>query len=126
MPSERFYLGGAFSLRAYETDHVPPLSAIFCDDRTIWVPTGGKTMYNGTVELRCLVYKALHGVLFFDVGGLSQDVFADIYSRVPVTALGGGLRYHTGVGPIRFDWGVSLHKDHWLQSAWFLTFGHIF
>lgn len=127
MPSERFYLGGAYSVRSYDTDLVPPLNILHCDDCFYKVAIGGKSMFNINCELRFPLYKSFKGVGFFDIGALAQDRFADIYLKKPACALGWGLRYNTAVGPLRFDIGWKiLEPEAWRKFAWFLTFGHIF
>ena len=92
LPTERFYLGGANSLRGYETNMVPPLNDVACDGKCIWVPVGGKTMANINAELRFPLYKRLSGVVFTDMGILTQDRFADIAANKWLGASGFGLR----------------------------------
>lgn len=127
MPSERFYLGGAYSLRGYDADLVPPLSMVRCGQRDQWVPIGGKSMVNIIGEVRYPLINALHGVVFFDAGALAQDVLAELYLKGLACGVGFGLRYNTAVGPVRFDIGWPLHHQSSLNSyVWFLTFGQIF
>lgn len=125
IPSQRYYLGGAFSVRGFETDLVPPLNVITCGGQTIAIPIGGKSMANINAECRFKVYGALQGVVFVDIGALAQDVVADLYTQLPAVAIGYGLRYHTAVGPVRFDMGWPI-PGYWKRCNWFLTFGQIF
>ena len=129
LPTERFYLGGANSLRGYETNMVPPLNDFMRDSGLLlWVPVGGKTMLNINTELRFPLYKMLSGVIFTDMGILTQDKIADIAANRWLGASGFGLRFGSPFGPIRFDIGWKWHKrDPKDRSyAFFLTFGHAF
>lgn len=129
MPSERFYLGGAYSIRSYDTDFCPPLGC-FVDEcgRKQLVPQGGKSMANAMIELRFPLYKNLSGVLFQDLGLLSKTVFADIVADGVLAGTGFGLRVNTPLGPLRFDIGFKWrsHDPTPFTYAWFLTFGNAF
>lgn len=128
MPTERFYLGGANSIRSYETDLCPPLGKVCSNGEEIFVPQGGKSMVNCNIEARFPLYNKLGGVLFQDVGCLSKTVFSNISQENLLAATGVGLRYHTPLGPLRFDFGIKWHAKvpHESRYAWFLTFGHAF
>jgi outer membrane protein insertion porin family len=130
MPNDRFYLGGANSVRSYESDLCPPVG-IFENDkgRKQVVPQGGKTMANFIVELRFpLLYKNLGAVVFQDLGLLSSNKLTKIHAKNILVATGFGLRLNTPVGPLRFDIGWKWKADDPLTHnyAWFLTFGHAF
>lgn len=129
MPTERYYLGGAQSLRGYDTDSVPPLGH-FVDDHgnEQWVPRGGKTMLNINAEIRIPFTETLGGVLFQDFGVLSGNHFSDLTMNDVHAATGFGLRYKTPLGPLRFDvgfkWSKSIPEER--SYAWYLTFGQAF
>lgn len=128
MPSERFYLGGANSIRSYETDLCPPLG-IFVNScgKSQVVPQGGKTLANCMIEARIPIYKKLSGVIFEDVGFLSKNLRADFTIKGLLMATGFGLHFSTPIGPLRFEIGFKGDRDptH-LSYAWFLTFGNAF
>ncbi len=129
LPTERFYLGGATSLRGYETDMVPPLNSfVTSKHERSWLPIGGKSMVNVNAEVRFPLYRWLSGVVFTDMGVLAQNKFADIQAHKWLGATGFGLRCATPIGPIRFDigwkWKKRDEKDR--RYAWFLTLGHAF
>ena len=129
MPSERFYLGGENSLRSYEIDQAPPLGIfIEPDGKRRLVPQGGKSMFNGNIELRFPLYKNFGATIFQDFGILSDTKMSDVKSQSLLTATGFGLRYNTPIGPLRFDIGFKWHKCDLEESffAWFLTFGNAF
>jgi outer membrane protein assembly factor BamA len=128
LPTERFYLGGANSLRGYETNMVPPLNDILCDDRCFWVPIGGKSMANVNVEVRFPLYRQFGGVIFTDMGVLAQNRLADIAANQWLGASGFGLRYASPLGPLRFDigWKWKRREPKDKPYAFFITFGHAF
>jgi len=128
-PIERFYLGGANSLRSYETDVAPPLGC-FCDmkDKSWWAPMGGKTMINGNIEIRFPIYGDIGAVIFQDLGLLSHSGIRGIGKKGLLAGTGFGIRYNTPIGPLRFDigWKWSVCKPFDRSYAWFLTFGNTF
>ncbi len=129
MPSERFYLGGSNSVRSYETDLAPPTSIFIDDDgKKHVVPRGGKTMLNVNVELRIPVASKVGIVLFQDLGLLCGDSFADFNAGRLVAGTGFGMRYHTPIGPLRFDIGWKWRKERLGERGfnWALTFGQAF
>jgi outer membrane protein insertion porin family len=130
MPPERFYLGGANSLRGYQTDKCPPVGSFIDDNGKVqWVAQGGKTMVNFNFELRMPLKKnILYGVVFQDFGVLVEDPDSLFKPKKPLAATGFGFRYVTPIGPLRFDIGWKWHKETAEESsyAWYLTFGHAF
>lgn len=129
MPSERFYLGGANSIRGYERDMAPPLG-IFHDPKRgpQYVPQGGKSMFNMILEARFPIYKSFGLALFEDIGVLSSNGFRDITERGVLSATGFGLRYETPLGPLRFDLGWRWKASDPVRPmyAWFLSLGQAF
>lgn len=129
MPSERFYLGGSNSVRSYEADLAPPTS-IFVDDdgKKHIVPRGGKTMLNVNGELRIPIAPKASFVLFQDLGLLGGDSLADFTAQRLVAGTGFGMRYHTPIGPLRFDIGWKWRKERPEERSfnWVLTFGQAF
>lgn len=129
MPPERFFLGGANTLRAYCPDLAPPLGMIVeGDGARKLVPQGGRVMINGNMEWRFPIYKAIWGTLFQDVGALLEDSFAQVEGNRFLAATGFGIRCNTPIGPVRFDIGWKWKKDEQEDSwyAWFLTLGNAF
>jgi len=129
MPFERFYLGGAHSVRSYETDLCPPLGCFVDEDCVYYcVPQGGKSMVNANIELRFPLLGPVTGVAFQDFGTLLGSSFAGIADSDLLAATGFGIRYNTPIGPLRFDigWKWRACKPSDYSYAWFLTLGHAF
>ncbi len=127
--NERYYLGGAHSLRSYYTDGTPPLGS-FMDECSVkhWVPQGGKAMVNACFEARIPIYAGLKGVIFQDFGALSDTRFADLKAQGVLAGTGFGLLYNTPMGPLRFDigWKWNCPEPFNRSYAWFLSLGQIF
>lgn len=127
-PAERFYLGGANSVRGYDTDFCPPLG-FYKDNEAIEriVPQGGKTMANLNFELRFLCLKTLEFAIFQDMGMLMGASYKETGPH-HVAATGCGFRYNTPIGPLRFDlawkWHTTRKDEH--TYAWFLRLGQVF
>jgi len=98
---ERFYTGGAQSIRGYDYLKVGPL------DRK-GKPTGGKIKIVWNVlEIRKTLYKSISGAVFYDVGNVWENPdFFDITSLQSGT--GAGVRMSTPIGVLRLDYGVPL------------------
>lgn len=124
IPTERFYIGGATTLRSYEPDFAPPLGLLVdADGKKQYVPQGGQTMINTNVEYRFPIFRNFGATIFQDFGILYKENFRASL----LTATGFGVRYQTPIGPLRFDIGFrpKNHKDDSI-FAWFLTLGNTF
>jgi outer membrane protein assembly factor BamA len=129
MLNERYYLGGAHSLRSYYTDGTPPLGS-FLDECNVkhCVPQGGSAMVNACFEARIPIYAGFKGVIFQDFGALSHTRFADLKAQGVLAGTGFGLLYNTPMGPLRFDigWKWKCPEPFNRSYAWFLSLGQIF
>ncbi len=130
IPIERFYLGGAYSLRGYEPDMAPPVNFLpnGRGDLTCVVPTGGRSMANMNLEVKFPIYDRFKGVIFNDMGVLAQNQFSEIIGGRWLGATGIGLRYNSVVGPVRLDIGWKWKKRFPADRsfAWFFTMGEAF
>lgn len=116
--SERFFSGGATSLRGLPQDLAGPLLRDSATGEVILVdaegqrvddpargrpvPLGGNALLIANVELRFPLFAFLSGALFYDVGNVFRS-FTDISSAGFSNAVGFGIHVNTPVGPIRFD-----------------------
>lgn len=129
MPAERFYLGGANSIRSTETDMCPPLGTIINHHgQTVFVPQGARSLANLNIELRIPLNKNFSAAIFQDLGALSNNHFADIKACDICAGTGWGIRYNTPIGPLRFDIAWKWHRPDSKISryCWFLSFGNAF
>jgi outer membrane protein insertion porin family len=116
---DRFFTGGATSVRGYREDRVGPLDA---DQK----PLGGNALVVLNAEVRFPVWGWLRGALFVDSGAVTPEV-SDLSLDAFRTGVGLGLRLSTPVGPIRLDVGYALDPipgEDRLQ--FYLTVGHAF
>jgi translocation and assembly module TamA len=98
-PDKLFFAGGGGSVRGYGY-------------RTIGVPVGlevigGRSLIEASAELRARVSKSIGLVGFVDAGYVGAESFPDFDEELRV-GVGAGLRYQTGLGPIRLDVAVPL------------------
>ncbi len=120
-PVERFYLGGPHTMRGYEKDTASPLDVL---SATI---QGGSSFFLANLELRFSLIKQVSGVIFCDLGTMSQSGFLGIQHKW-LPSPGVGLRYKTPIGALRFDIGWKLKKrfKEERRVAWCVTLGEVF
>ncbi len=120
---ERFYVGGADSVRGY-------------DYREIGPPDGGVIMFVSNIEYKFPIVMekggtVLQGALFIDMGGSwsKRDVnftIGDNLNQLKV-GIGAGIRFKTPIFPVRLDWGYGLnHRPGEDKSQWYFTIGQSF
>jgi translocation and assembly module TamA len=95
----RYFAGGGGSVRGYEFQALSPRNAI---NQII----GGRSVAEGSVELRSWLWDDIGVAAFVDAGSASSANFPD-FEDVGV-GVGIGARYRTPVGPIRVDVAVPL------------------
>ena len=90
------------------------------------LPIGGNGLVIFNAELRAPVTRALGVVGFLDTGNVFVNA-TDINLAKLRSAVGGGVRYKSPFGPIRFDLGfkVNRYPGEGL-TAWFVSFGQAF
>lgn len=114
----RFFLGGGGSIRGYEYRTVGP--EIGGD------VVGGRSFWEASAEIRFKVTNTIGIVPFIDAGAAYVDSFPDFSEDIRVGA-GIGLRYYTGLGPIRFDLAVPLvRREDDPSVAFYVGLGQAF
>ena len=93
----RFFAGGPGSIRGFAVNRVGPLT----DGN---VPLGGRSLIEGSAELRFPFIGDLGGVLFVDFGQVFESSLVYHLGQLRY-AVGPGIRYNTPIGPLRFDVG---------------------
>ena len=116
VPSERFFAGGATTVRGYREDDLGPRSAIGDNEAG-----GGRAMLILNAEVRLPIYRWLRGVGFVDVGNV-YPVVGDISFTDLQAGVGAGLRFDTPVGVIRLDLGVPANPRAF-DPKWKVHFG---
>jgi translocation and assembly module TamA len=103
-PDRRFYAGGGGSVRGYAFQSVGPVDAE-------GNPTGGKSLFEGSLEARLRLSDKWGLVPFLDAGQVSPTVIPLPFTGEQIDyAAGLGLRYYSSFGPIRLDVATPLHR----------------
>jgi len=116
--SERFFAGGASSLRGFDIDSAGPL------DPATFAPTGGNSIFVGNLELRTPPWHSVLLAGFYDTGNVFRTLSDFSLSRFSHT-VGAGIRIKTPFGPLRADYGFNLNLPAELRAHGFKT-GHFF
>jgi outer membrane protein assembly factor BamA len=140
--SEEFFSGGGSTLRGFPLNGAGPQHTISAcgnpsDPSTcalITVPVGGPQLVILNTELRIpspvslpIVNKNLGFAVFYDGGNVFPYIGFRDFGRNYTNSVGGGLRYHTPVGPVRIDIGHNLNAVPGIKSTqFFVTLGQAF
>jgi len=102
LPSDlRFYAGGGGSIRGYPYQTVGPLRSK--------TPTGGRSVFTFSTELRIRLNEYFGIVPFLDGGSAFSDPLPP-YSENLRFGAGLGFRVYTPIGPIRLDLAAPLER----------------
>ena len=135
--SERFFSGGADSLRGFPINGAGPQRPVTAcgnpsDPSTctlISVPVGGNMLavVNSEARFPIPLKAGLGGAVFYDGGNVYSKInlrqFADNFTHT----VGFGFRYQTPVGPVRLDIGRRLTSVPGVKATeYFVTLGQAF
>jgi translocation and assembly module TamA len=112
--TERFFAGGAGSIRGYKYQSVGPLNAN--ND-----PLGGNSMIEISAELRLKVTDDIGIVGFIDGGNVFSAKVPKFKEKL-LYAGGFGARYYTNFGPLRADIAFPLKKRHGVDRSFQIYF----
>lgn len=101
---ERFYAGGANTIRGYEERTVGPADPVTGD------PLGGEALFVGNIEYTVPIIDFLKGALFIDTGNVWSEA-SDFGRGGFKTGVGFGVRIKTPIGPLKLDYGIPLNKQ---------------
>jgi outer membrane protein insertion porin family len=120
LASQRFYSGGANSMRGFRRRALGPKDAA-------GAPVGGEAKAEASFEIRQPLFWRIWGTLFADVGQVWRKLDDIRLDRMEV-AVGPGIWLMTPVGPLRFD--VAYRLTLWDESeprwAYHLSIGPAF
>jgi outer membrane protein insertion porin family len=100
---ERFFAGGADTIRGYEERKIGPIDTATKD------PLGGESIVIGNIEYTYPLFEFLKAAIFFDTGNVWKKM-DEVGSGNFKSSFGFGARIKTPIGPIRLDYGIPLNK----------------
>jgi len=120
LPQDRLlYAGGGGSVRGYEFRSISPKD----EDGDL---TGGRSLVEGSVELRYRFLKDYGVVPFFDAGTVTEDMYPSFNEKIQYAG-GIGFRYYSPIGPIRADVAVPLNpREDDETVAFYISIGQAF
>lgn len=117
--NHRFYAGGSGSVRGYRNRSLGPLAPN-------GLLVGGRSLFEASVEMRVKITETIGIVPFLDAGGAFSSQVPDFGEQVHYAA-GLGLRYYTGIGPIRLDVATPLNRRKGdMPVALYISIGQAF
>ena len=135
--SERFFSGGADSLRGFPINGAGPQRPVaVCSSPSdtstcsiISVPVGGQMLaiVNSEARFPIPLKSGLGGVIFYDGGNVYSNINFHQFVSNYTNSVGFGFRYRTPVGPLRIDIGHNLNSPPGVKATqWFVTLGQAF
>lgn len=100
---ERFFAGGAYTVRGYEERKIGPIDSVSKD------PLGGEAMIVANVEYTYPLISFIKLAAFYDTGNVWEKL-GDIGKGGFKSGVGLGVRIKTPIGPIMLDYGIPLNK----------------
>jgi translocation and assembly module TamA len=102
VPADRFFFaGGGGTVRGYEYQSLSPRDAG-------GVVIGGRSLFSTSAELRWRRSERFGYVVFADAGAAGDDA-GNVFGKSKA-AIGLGVRYYPGFGPVRFDIAAPLQR----------------
>ena len=120
--TERFFAGGAFSVRGFEKQSIGPTDPVWGR------PMGGEAtlLINEEIRFPLPIREWVGGVVFYDGGNVYETV-SDFNPLKLRHSAGIGLRFNTPLGLGRIDWGFNLFpEENERRSVLHISLGHAF
>lgn len=105
---ERFFLGGANTIRGFDFRDVGPKDEL-------GEPIGGRSMIAGSAEYSFPIVTKVRGAFFYDVGNVYTD-FGQFDLNDLRQGVGVGVRLELPIGPVRLDWGYPIDRDEFTEE----------
>lgn len=128
---ERFFLGGINSVRGYRSRTISPTRQVVSPDPASadyeFAVGGNKELiFNFEIVFPIVPQLNVQGVVFFDAGNAYDDgKFFDV-TQLKLSS-GGGVRWNSPLGPLRFEYAVPIDKKPYDQVTPFeFTIGTTF
>lgn len=119
--AEKFYLGGANTVRGYRERSIQVYNA----GGTLVGPGRSYTLGNIEYRIPFTDDKSISAALFYDIGGVFDGEF-EFKSANLVSGLGAGVRFVTPLGPIRLDYGYGLDFPNQNRGQLHFSIGQTF
>jgi outer membrane protein insertion porin family len=100
---DRYFLGGANTLRGFAFRNVSPRDP---NGQSV----GGNTSVNATAEYSFPIIERVRGAFFFDIGNVYRDAYDFNFGDLKSDA-GLGVRLNLPIGPLRLDYGYPIMTD---------------
>ncbi len=101
---ERFFAGGANTIRGYRERKVGPIESVTSE------PLGGEAMAVFNAEYTVPLFEYVKGAVFFDAGNVWSE-YDDLFSGTFYRSVGLGVRIKTPIGPASLDYGYPLKAE---------------
>lgn len=102
-PPHRFFAGGGGSVRGYDYQSLGPKDSA-------GIVVGGRSLFEASAEVRAKITDTIGVVAFADAGMAFASSTPKFDESLRYSA-GLGLRYYTGIGPIRLDVARGLNRE---------------
>lgn len=117
--NRRYFPGGENTVRGYREGGASPLNEL-------GQQIGAESALIGNVEVEQLITPSISLVAFVDGAGVTPDLARYPFDEV-LWSVGGGLRWRTLIGPVRFEYGHNLNPRPFDPSGTFqLSLGYPF
>lgn len=112
---DRYFLGGAYSLRGSKYREVGPRDLVSNE------PLGGGTYWYGSADYSVPIIDRLRFAVFYDIGMVYTDAYSFDPKQYPTGLYndnyGVGLRLNLPIGPLRLDYGIPISRAEGASSS---------